>query len=49
MFILLVGNIIDGYTVIGPFEDPEAASDYAEKMYRNDDWLVAALHDPIGK
>jgi len=41
--IIIEGNIFDGHTFHGPFEDHEDAIEWAERNLKSD-WLVATLH-----
>lgn len=45
MFVLIVGNVIDGLQLIGPFETAELANLYAEPI-TGEDWIVARLAPP---
>ena len=40
--IIIEGNIFDGHTFHGPFEDHEDAIEWAERNLKTD-WLVATL------
>jgi len=46
LYILVVGNVIDGLSFIGPFDCPSDASDYAEFEERHEDWVVGDLLEP---
>ena len=41
--VLAVGNTGDGITLIGPFDESEDATDYAEMHLRNEDWVIMEL------
>lgn len=44
MYIVIVGNPVDGFSYYGPFEDRETAIKYAERNFRNSgDWWVHDL------
>jgi len=43
--VILVGTIIDGMSVIGPFESAASAVEYAG-MHLGDLWMVAAMYPP---
>ena len=44
--ILVYGNPVDGCSYIGPFEDHEAAVEYAQR-YLDSDWWVTDLTEPV--
>ena len=46
MVILLIGNIQDGLTFVGPFDSPEKAEEYATQTITRD-WQVVLIHKPI--
>ena len=41
--ILIVGNLADGLTFYGPFDDAEQATQHAERVFRDEDWCIAEL------
>lgn len=41
-YVLIVGNIVDGVSVYGPFSDPSSAAEYAEANF-SDSWLVSFM------
>lgn len=45
MHVLAIGNPFDGMSVLGPFEDSEQASAYAEQ-YRLDEWWTIEVDEP---
>ena len=45
-FVVLLGNILGGYTIHGPFDSQAEASDYAETCYNVA--CVAELISPEG-
>lgn len=45
--VLIVGSVVDGVSVVGPFTDIEEASAYAEREGERD-WSVARLWLPEG-
>lgn len=47
MYMIAVGDIVDGMSFIGPFEDCEGANEYAECVYRNETWWVIDLVSPV--
>jgi hypothetical protein len=46
LHIILVGNPIDGYRVIGPFKTVHHAIDYANDWLADEAWHVAPLNAP---
>jgi hypothetical protein len=52
MYILVVGNPVDGVRFYGPFTTTEQASYYAATTFEesdqdNTDWWIAALATPV--
>ena len=47
MFVLSRGNAFEGLTLVGPFDNGEAAAEYAEENESDDDWSVVSLETPI--
>lgn len=47
-YVLIVGNIIDGFKLYGPFDDYDDATDFAEgDLYIRDDvYHVVEMEDP---
>jgi hypothetical protein len=45
-WIVITGNPVDGLHHVGPFNDHEAATEYAENFCRADDWWIAKLDTP---
>ncbi len=45
-FIVIVGNVIDGVVVHGPFRDTDEAGEYAE-LELSDEWVIASLIAPV--
>lgn len=46
MLILVVGDPIDGITLVGPFDDDDDHSDvalYAETHHKDDTWWITTL------
>jgi hypothetical protein len=43
MFIVLLGNVIDGLEVRGPFEDANDAGDWARDRRPYKDWVVTEV------
>ena len=45
-FVLIVGNVIDGLHLYGPFSNPEKAGQYAEdnKFISSNSWIVVHMH-----
>ena len=50
-YVIVVGNVIDGLEIHGPFSDIESASDYAEsdQSIRDDTWVIAELNQSGNK
>jgi hypothetical protein len=46
MYILIVGNVVDGLRFEGPFDCPSDAAEYAERYYKNEEYWVADLLTP---
>ena len=48
MYIIIVGNVIDGVELYGPFADVEEAQEYAEsdRQIRHDEWHIVHLIAP---
>lgn len=44
-YIVINGNVVEGFNFVGPFETEEAATDWAYGEYaQQGDWTVAELH-----
>jgi hypothetical protein len=43
MYVLVVGNIIDGIELYGPFKTAELANDYGDRDFDHTDWVVTEL------
>ena len=48
MIILVLGNPINGFEFVGPFEDHENAIQYAEAIYSSSTWWVVEV-SPLPK
>ena len=46
MFILLIGDIVNGFQFIGPFNESDDVIEYVTKMKIKDDWEVVQLTKP---
>jgi hypothetical protein len=46
-YILIVGNPIDGLSVIGPFELHDDAINYGETFGQGEDWWVTGMSNPV--
>lgn len=46
-YVLVVGNVIDGFRLIGPFTGPDDASDYASDHFPDVHWDVISLEKPF--
>jgi hypothetical protein len=46
-WIIVKGNVIDGLTFIGPFEERDNAVQYGDfEIHQSDDWCIAELEEP---
>lgn len=43
LHIIALGNVVDGFTFIGPFKTGDDAVGFAERNYPDDEWHVAPL------
>lgn len=48
MHIIILGNPVDGLTFHGPFDDPEAATTWAEKTSDGEWWLAYVSPQELG-
>jgi hypothetical protein len=47
MYVLITGNPIDGISLIGPFDEPDAAIDYAEvNINGQGEWWLVEVEAP---
>lgn len=46
MLLIAYGDPFSGITLVGPFEDDEAAGNFAENNLRNFDWWVIRVTAP---
>jgi len=44
--IVILGNPVDGFSFIGPFEDRDAAIEYAQVTLGSTDWTVTTISAP---
>ncbi len=44
LYLIIVGNVVNGLTHYGPFDDAEEANEYAKYKFDDEDWVVAALY-----
>ncbi len=44
LYVVTIGNPFDGMRLVGPFDDGEAANEYADN--HQDDWWVVKLDAP---
>lgn len=49
MFIIMVGNVVDGLNFIGPFDDGETANEYGQDRLRHCEYWVVSLDCPDQK
>ena len=47
MYIIIIGNPVDGFGYTGMFETRGEAIAYAEEEYRTVEWWVAPLELPV--
>jgi hypothetical protein len=47
MRVLIIGNMVEGVSVTGPFRDSNTAIEYADNMVQGDPWVVADLDPAI--
>jgi hypothetical protein len=47
MRVLIIGNMVEGVSVTGPFRDANAATEYADNMVQGEPWVVADLDPAI--
>ena len=47
MWLVAVGNVIDGTVMYGPFEDRESAGDWAALTQFGKDWHVVKAESPV--
>lgn len=47
-FVIMVGNIIDGLHLVGPFDDGNDANEHADHEFRKEEWIVASMEAPPG-
>ena len=45
MLLVVTGNPVDGFSHVGPFEDYETASEYADRRM-DSDWWIVPLNSP---
>jgi len=43
-YLIVYGNLVDGFTFVGPFESIEAASSYAERDQGQ--WSIVPVYAP---
>lgn len=43
MYIVIVGNVVDGLSFIGPFDDGEEANEFAEHEFNGLEWISMKL------
>lgn len=44
-----IGNQSDGFSFEGPFNDPEAAAEYGDRVYPGDTWWLIELVQPTNE
>lgn len=45
-YIVIMGNVVDGLTFVGPFATMEAAQEWAANSAPTDDWWLAPCQEP---
>lgn len=45
--VVAVGNAFDGLALWGPFEDKDAASEWADNECRHEEWVLAPVEAPV--
>lgn len=45
-YIVCHGNPFDGMSLVGPFDDPGKANDYADQHIKNTDWWIVSPQQP---
>ena len=45
-WIIVHGDVVEGFAFIGPFPSASAAAAHAETAFASEPWTVAALVDP---
>lgn len=43
-YVLIAGTLASGFDIVGPFDDAEAAREYADRVFETAE--VVRLHDP---
>jgi len=46
MAIIITGNPVDGFTIVGPFENRDEAFDFGNWNLKDEEWWVDLLIDP---
>ena len=46
VYVLILGEVINGLQFIGPFDSEIAALNYGEEAYPNEMWVVGSLQKP---
>ena len=44
--VLLVGNILDGIFIVGPFNGTNAATEHGQTYFKGQDWVISDLFPP---
>jgi hypothetical protein len=45
-YAVVYGNPVDGFTMVGPFDDSQNALDWSDRMLDSAEWWVIKLEDP---
>lgn len=46
LYVVMVGNPVDGISLFGAFDDVEAANQWAEDTIKNETWWVVRINAP---
>lgn len=47
MWIVMIGNIVEGFRAVGPFSSSEEAIEWAEQE-KEPDWTIMELEEKLG-
>lgn len=45
-FIIVVGDLVDGYRFVGPFNNMTDAVNYATSAFKKETWMACVLNKP---
>lgn len=46
VYVVIIGNLLDGVRHYGPFDDFDVASDWADRNDISSEWWVAGVESP---